>query len=147
MLKKRLCGVRTSYRAVCKCFPRISTVQRRCAARTCRTRSARLLAALKPPLRRLLGRRRSRLRCRHSGANAPRPSFYFFSKRSKTRKAKNLGMKHAWNAIHINRQYEFTTQTVKEPKNRFGSLHCLCRGCIFCKYIHPITLPYKDRTA
>ena len=41
------CSVRTSHCAARQGFPRISAVQRRCAARICRTRSARLLAALK----------------------------------------------------------------------------------------------------
>ncbi len=40
-VEKRPCGVRTSHCAARRWFPRISTVQRRCAARTCRIRSAR----------------------------------------------------------------------------------------------------------
>ena len=52
------CGVRTSHHVVYRGFTRISAVQRRCAARTCRIRSARLRVALKPPRRRLLRRRR-----------------------------------------------------------------------------------------
>ena len=57
-VENRPCGVRTSHYAACRGFPRIFTVQWRCAARTCRTRSARLRVALKPPRRRLFGRRR-----------------------------------------------------------------------------------------
>ena len=55
---KRPCGVRTSHHVVYRGFPRISAIQRRCTARTCRIRSARLRVALKPPRRRLLRRRR-----------------------------------------------------------------------------------------
>ena len=54
----RSCGVRTCRCAVCKWFPQKVTVQRRFAARTCRIRSARLLAASLPPLRALFWARR-----------------------------------------------------------------------------------------
>ena len=57
--------------AVSRCFTHTAAVQRRSAARTCRIRSARLLAALKPPLRTLYGRAGTRLRYRHTGAAAP----------------------------------------------------------------------------
>ena len=88
-VEKQPCGVRTSHCAVCKCFPRIPTVQRRFAARTCRIRYARLLAASKPPLRRLLWRRRDSSTLPAHGRYRPVTCDFtsFPEKRSKTRKA------------------------------------------------------------
>ena len=83
---KRPCGVRTSHHVVYGGFPRISGVQRRCAARTCRIRSARLLAALSRHCAAFYDGAGTRLRYRHSGANAPRPRFSFFSREKKENK-------------------------------------------------------------
>ena len=97
-VENRPCGVRVSYYAARRSFPRISTVQRRCAARPCRTRSARLRVALEPPRHRLLRRRRDSSTLPAHGRCRPvtPASLLFPVKRSKTRKARKLEVWTVW---------------------------------------------------
>ena len=89
---QRPCGVRTSYYAVCRGFPRVSTVQWRYAARTCRIRSTRLLAALKPLLRRLFWRRRDSSTLPAHGRYRPvTPIFLLFPRKEGKQEKRIIG--------------------------------------------------------